>query len=310
MHPPLVVLPRHRARRAILGVVLLLAAIAIPGRATAAEAPELLAGTTVIVGDQAAVMRVRAPAAFSLAGERVLNPDVTIDGEALYAGVVLASEALDGPRLVAGGPETAVSCTVDPCTASRLTYVDATTDPIDGSSRRFMPAGDYLLFLITDGTPVRITLRLAELGDGTVELAPHAAVAPSLVRLAQPSSPAGNFSWVAGESQDAGERGVVISWHVLLWLSPHVASQIQNCTYLGAPDPTLAFETGCPGGQAIVTDCDELVVAVAPHSKSCDATTWGVAGPIGQGWNHKSVGALAKVSSGGVWLSLDPPAGL
>lgn len=231
---------------------LVAATIAPPVRAAA---PPLVAGTTVFTAtrDAATVVRVPRPASLTMAGAK--SPHVEVSGTGRIVGFTFT--ALRRPTTF---PMTLVTlqagmCTTRGCRAvaprQAHEYVDASPDlptvAEDGGQRVTLPPGDYAVRAVTDGSPVRLTLRLAGLSGRTA----ITVTKPNRLVLRSDSSRDG----VAGVNP-MREIGVTHRFHTQLGFmfhmaltdyEPHLRNYLGLCHYLDRKPPTGHYQPGCPG---------------------------------------------------------------
>jgi hypothetical protein len=247
---------RARARAAVVAAVL----VALPAVPEAGAAPvrQILAGRSVLVADRPAAETVVLPraATIDLDDATADSPSVTIEGTGRLAGFVLT--ALDPSD--AQGPRTLImlrvgGCTAPRCeaTAPRQAYEYAVAGEgfavrrLSENARRVtLPAGDYALRAVTDGAPVRLTLRLGGLAGATTVRVTRA----HRVTLRTDASPPGPARVDPLRNVAASYRfGRVpgLTFHVLFQeYEPHVRSISGICYYRDAAPPTGRYHPGCP----------------------------------------------------------------
>jgi hypothetical protein len=172
---------RGSARRGLAVAGLMAGAlIALPAHAGGGD-PAPLAGVTTIHADWAGTTDVVLTHRARLSPKSLDNPDVTIAGEGRYVGFTLTrSHTFDGlsayrlPSFMGGQVQVSgrvaptAQCAPKPNETLPLTY-DCTDLP---KPRHFvLPAGRYHLSVITDGSPLSITLHLRGLA-GTTQIRP------------------------------------------------------------------------------------------------------------------------------------------
>jgi len=210
-------------------------------------------GVTTIAGSQSTSVDVHLPRDVTVATPFGSSPDLDVEGTGRFVGFVLtgtepgtAGLTLVGGRFPAHASPVEFIMPVPPYPATGggsfevlKLYGDEVT----------LPAGDYRLYLLTDGGEVEVTLRLDEL-DGWVDLAPER---PADYRLFFPESRllagAGATSNVysAGRSGSLATTGLVFQ---ALWLDTdaHAAGQYVFC-HAAAGDPDvdpIELGPGCP----------------------------------------------------------------
>lgn len=235
------------ARIVIAGVVL--AHVASVGLQTAVAAPRpiTLAGTTVVTANRSAWVPVRLPRAVDFDPSR----HVSLDARGRLAGVFLKKTgAWNSPvasRVLIGW------CGTPGCPP---------TFPKNGRSEVFvpggngvtgrLPAGEYRLYVVTDGAPVRATITLRGVGGGTIRLTPtrpaRVAVLDPKPTLAEPAD--GPLLYAAGSHRDVANGGynVTVVWKDHPAKPPPSATGV--CRYAGRPQAGTApaYHWPCQGG--------------------------------------------------------------
>lgn len=173
-----------------------------------------------------------------------------------------------------------------------------------------LPAGRYRLYLIADGSPVTVHIRLEGL-DGVTHLEPATTVQSSQ-QLNDESGPdlrsvAG--LWYGGVSDVLAARGRVVG---LSWAegSRSIASAAswQRCLYFGDQDEVTtatAYAPGCPGADFLAVVAPTVVTGRA-SSVSIDTLKGAPAGRYGVGGNATYGGArIERAGAAGLWLAWD-----
>lgn len=300
--------PRLAAWASVFGLV--------PLPAVAESAVPIIAGRTTASGSMTSVMRVDVPASATVTWLPSDNPDVIVEGEGRFVGVVLTSDAptLDGPTLVAGRiPMDAVCWPGRGCPVGPVVSVQA-RQMIDWNAGIIrVPAGRYLLYLIADGSPVSVTLQLRGL-SGSIDLAPSD---PAPIRMVSwspeaPITASQSVLWDEGEGFDLGAdtRGIMFS---LYWLRGprEVHGLYGHCWHRGrSPDPGPACLPGIGpdigAGQSITSCCRPSLVAYDLPPKDylilAEEYRWPVQGMNGQEVWSVTAGIVDSIGGVGVWL--------
>jgi hypothetical protein len=123
-------------------------------------------------------------------------------------------------------------------------------DPNDNPSN-VVPAGDYALYLLADGAPVRVTLRLHGL-RGSTTLTPPAYGGLQIRTLTQgfalghrPSQP----SWSASGTGSIGKRGGIVANNLLIEGSTYAGGVYDVCLATG--NPPRPEPVGCPASGSL-----------------------------------------------------------
>lgn len=164
-------------KRVLAASVLVAAQLAGSGGARGADVRRL-AGTTKIVGSSTALVRVVLPEAVTIAARPFDNPVVKVSTAGQLGGLVLKQDVPKGAAEVV-----ALSidpCDERPCDQDRLEFVQ--TYPFGDEGRLTLPAGRYLLYLVTDGARTEVELKLPGLA-GTETLRPSGRAAAEFGEL-------------------------------------------------------------------------------------------------------------------------------
>lgn len=202
-----------------------------------------IAKTTIITGSKPAVARVRLTEAGSLSLRQDLrrksgpNPSVGLEGKGRFIGVVITD---DPPKpgaltLLLGRFAGCIEVACDPQgDVMNVVY------PFDAGTSLILDPGDYRLYLVTDGAPVRVTLNFdtRSLPDKAL-IRPEAPVHLDLGNPDErsPATPTRSF-YSAGSLWEMTNPGLVIS---SLWLQMDGSSDDADqpvygeCSYRDAP---------------------------------------------------------------------------
>ena len=238
----------------VLCAVAAVAAMVVPGTAltaTALEAnpssteaaPVRLGAVNHVAFVRPGVLDVSLPADavmdFPLSGR---NRDLDVEGRGRFVGFLLASADgefdYDASLLVLAGHYR--RCSAAGCNARPRPV----THPLglERYERIDLPAGDYRLYLINDGAPARLTLRLDGL-DGEVRL-PAARPAHVDVREPEVQASAGGV-YAAGQTQRIARS--TLSWNTRWFVAePSVVTEFGTCVYEDrppVPDELAYFHT-------------------------------------------------------------------
>lgn len=233
------------------------AAAVLAGFASVAEAAPVpaVAGETVVVAQRTARMRVHVPRRATVAIDTAKAFDA--DGAGRLVGLILTENAPHGPdeagwvrlpaqlgsRVYQWGPGAFVTgCTTPVPEPLPALYTDCTNAkfPTHFTLRR----GTYTLYALTDGAPVRFTLRFANLG-GSTELRPSAPVASGTAALTKSVDTAALWSGGAAVSLPSAADVFTLGW----WKQDEsAAATVGACSYDAtlAPLGTYRWAPGCP----------------------------------------------------------------
>lgn len=235
-------------------VALLGLAVAVPGGSTASaeekRLPLLRQRMTVTTAGTTAYTMVRAPEPFSVKFEDGFS--FNLRGRGRIRGFALAQvgeRLLETPGLVMLAPG---YCMKQGCGSPK--HPGGGWGVITGSDETFtLPAGEYLLYVIADGAPLRVRLRLPGLsGSNSLEVEREAEIDIDSFRTHPVSTPEGTFYMGGGFSDmGGGVRGLAMLkvWALRDRQEPPVPFAWGGCAYYEEEPPVadLAFAPGCPG---------------------------------------------------------------
>lgn len=269
--------------KTILASLACAVAFAVP----AAAAPVAsLAGTNVVKGQRPAVMEVTLPSAARIFTTRALEAS----GGGRFFGFVLRPAGAPGsdPRAIVGGQisfcETA-GCVPDRpfVTVEGFGFQEDST----GGQNFALPAGTYDLYLLTDGAPVQLAIKLDGLA-GSTELEPET---PTTMNVDSPAPSAtvdsglgvGPSLFSAGSANPVDGTGGLIFQAITLKGTGPGDSEAGLCWYPNGP-PANGIYHGCPGakaGQEIGAlhsggDVHRTMYSVAPVAPG----NWGLGGYV------------------------------
>jgi hypothetical protein len=150
-----------------------------------------------------------------------------------------------------------------------------------------LPAGDYRLYVLSDGAPARVTIDLPNI-QGTAELEPTHITSMRAQALPRLDGGESESFAVFGGSGELHGAGALLDTSVV-YQQPHVATIAQSCWYIGKTAGALAFFPGCPA-----SDGDHLFFSSVPNPQ-----VWVTPGRFSSGSYTFSTGENAVVSVGG-----------
>jgi hypothetical protein len=248
---------RRGARALALSAIIALVAawMMAPAVAAPATSAPALGKVTVIRGSRSAVSRVRLPHDTTYVAKTGENASFDILGGGRFAGVLLVAVdgglERDGVSLFVGryGFCPTVGCTPD---ETSQFLISRGTSPA-GAGSRTLPAGDYTLYLFTDGAPARVTMKLGGL-RGTAALSPRKTVRAEVGEPQTAVMAPGNVAYANGTTaQFDGTKG--FTFQVMrvaggTW----TAGRYGDCLYRGEPPIPGAVSyvaPECPGGLSV-----------------------------------------------------------
>ena len=243
---------RGRRTTSVLSVSCLaaLVAAALVTTPAAARSPlhrVTLGGVNVISGDHIVGMPVHIPRPTSVEGDPFSNDNVSYSGAGRVVGLVLVEE---GGKLSKASELISVRwsfCGKPGCKPNREDVTEISTSSDWGGKRWRLPAGDYRLYLIADGAPVEVTLRLDGLA-GSTSLRPSDHVGGE---IAAPASdfvpdPAGNILLGRGDPVKMPAQGLLIDGDTMGFvLGPSVTAQ-GSCFWRGRGEEDALHSTPGP----------------------------------------------------------------
>jgi hypothetical protein len=238
------------------GIVAVVVALLCGATATsAAAALPTLAGTTVIAGSKPARVRVVVPHAARL--PTLSTPDFgqgawSATGGGRFLGFVLrpagAPVTGDTPTVVGGKLNHcyAPACQPAAVTEQRIDVFSFAANPAGGFT---IPAGTYDLYLLADGAPVKLTLKLAGL-SGTTTLRPSGPVAAKIDSPAPALAIGGQGAafFTAGSVSPIGAPGGMFFLSALVDGTGPGADLLGRCIFTNGPPPQNIYHRPCLGG--------------------------------------------------------------
>ena len=271
-----------------------------PARAASLEPVHTLLGTTAINGTEAAVLRVRVPEDATLLDPAFHPGSVVVAGKGSFVGFALTSTEPEPRRVLVGGRLPWALPGGDPAVVALI--------PLKGfpfDDRYVIPAGEYDLYLLTDGdVPVSITLALRGLA-GASSLTPT-----EPVRYETRMPPARVGAAEASNYYTSGDHAPLVT-QGLLFASRHsrysafVSERVETCIYARATDAQTDFGPGClPDGNGLAFIGSDLTAVATGGSRIDYGGIAGIGpGTFGIGFNQQSVGKVEDVEHFALWLS-------
>lgn len=226
-----------RIRAALAAATLLLT---VPVPAVFASARPSLAGVTTISGTRSASVAVRLTKPATLRDpllEDAARNDVGVTTAGRFGGFVLVQEGVPALSqiVVVGGrlPEP----------SGKLHFVYPANGLGAGTWR--LPAGNYRLYLVTDGKPTTVRLRLPGL-SGTTSLRPAGAASAALTfpAAAIDTDPA-RVTYAVGADRPVARRTLFFST-LYAGYAAHVDTVYTSCFYFERPTGPAPYAPGCP----------------------------------------------------------------
>jgi hypothetical protein len=262
-----------------------------------------LAGATTITGSASGKVPVRLeqPATFTV--PRGGQPgSVQVTGEGRFTGFALVADGTDPNRVMISGGRVSNGLPADHSLGDSSMLALTHTDALDlATSSWELPAGDYHLYLIADGSPVTVTLSLAGL-SGSTQLSPTVPVAADVARPEARYLPQG--------VQTAGAPGQLRGSGLLLQLAatlhePTIQQDFTNCFYRGEQATARAtYAPGCPEAtittSSVVGNLDPTARSLILHTSGSWSDT---AETFGQGYSLVNAGINEHVDYRALWLT-------
>jgi hypothetical protein len=311
-----------RLRVAVAAVVAVGVVTPAAAGATQTHAPAL-AGQTTVVATRTSRIDVSLPKPVSLRYDKdgLALRGITVEGAGRYVGVSLASlRSQDGFAQLLIRPCFRAGCTASAAGGKPVLFGTAwSSQPVSygassGLPPATLPAGDYVLSVIADGSPVSVHLNLPGLTG-------RATYRTRLPEDASALSPAERTVAVAGaqpEAQSGGTGAVATSVQLLAQThlasgSTHVDDESSWCVYDGSGPPGGVLTPGCPGAE------QSLGFGATYLSASFGDEAFGMALTIGpasqspppatnyQGYLDYGVENITSVHDNFLWASLGAP---
>ena len=290
---------------AALSLVAGLLAFSTP-EAAAGTNLRLLKGSNVISGTTTSGMSVVLPRDSSVDVDN-LGRYVGLTGGGRMSGLILTgSDLKDASRpflaVLRAGFCGAPGCTPKKSQRAGFGFFKGSSS---SSGYLTLPAGEYQLYLVADGAPVRATLELPGL-RGRARLTPSRSVVSSITEpaLGVGEGPGGTF-YSGGESYDVkGLEG--FSFNALrLKAEAWGAGEVAHCIYDEAPPEPVAFAPGCPAGQNFpITDA---VVTTIPYTRVYGSgVARNGAGPMGHGVWYAAAAAVTEAADLSFFIDFAP----
>ncbi len=304
----------RRGRLVLLSLTVaasVLAPAAATGATTRSSAPPSVAGTTTIVGDSTAAMRVDLPRRASLNRKSGPNPDIRISGDGRLIGVVLTKDNVTDYNRETFQAVRFGYCAERGCSPAKTSDQLVSTRPGDGEpdpeGTIVLEPGSYLLYLIADGAPVTVELRFHGLEGSTVmRLAGKAHSGLVMPTAANSTTTPGDDTFWYGEEVDIkGAAGIIIAvlrMDVENWVDIHYG----DCAYEGTrPANPVAYSPVCPGGISVYYN--EMTPVPSSHSFEVPIMSEILAGGrFGYGIYHSGAVDVTDRHTMFFHLSLDP----
>lgn len=238
------------------------------------------------------------------------SPDIRVSGAGRMVGVVLVEESDDVIERTVVWRTLSRFCNAPACTTTedeQFPWLGAANlAPGTDDTVGVVPPGDYILYVVADGAPVRVKLALDGL-TGTrrlhLEKPVDAGVMLPRVRTSEEST---KMVYSFGEEVEfSGSSGIAIPMMRFRTGEAHL-SRREVCWHSGGPlvpDP-LAYGPKCPGAAGIaVTQSDYISNTVMVDGYFTQATggrLWGI------GMNNTLVGEVHEIASLFAYIDVDP----
>lgn len=219
------------------------------GPAAAAPRVPVLRGHTTVTGDATSVTTVRLPKAI----DPIFGMSVTFSGAGRVRGLVLTQRGesvFETPTYATVAPN---RCPAAGCPDEGVRGAGFFT----GVDRRELPAGEYRMFLIADGAPIRANVVIEDLsGETTIAPKEPAEADVDSFQTRRLTTPDGTVYVGGGWSEMGGQsRGFAA---MLIWGDRNVVEPrpwaFGVCEYFFTrdhPAPEHAFAPGCPGSTGV-----------------------------------------------------------
>lgn len=272
-----------------------------------------MAKTTVITGRTPTAARVRMTEAATLDVKQDLgresgpNTNVELIGKGRFIGVVITEDPPNPGALTVllGRFGRCQKRGCDPRNAiMNVVY------PFDSGTSLVLAPGDYRLYLITDGAPVRVTLNFdSRYLKGKTVIKPEAPLRMDLgsIRQISPATPTNSY-FAAGNSWELASPGLAVS---ALWLKGSSSAGLNaaygECSYSEEP-PTpepIAYSPQCQAGPPAMGPAKIKETHEADGYYVQAVRPWLKAGTFGYGFWYASPTPVTSSGSAAAFVSFD-----
>lgn len=273
--------------------------------AAAQSARTSLGAETVITSSASGKVPVRLdqPATFNVPFFSDRPSSVKVTGGGRFAGFALVADGTDPNRVAIVGGRVANGLPADHSLGDSSTLALSLTDALDFTAASYeIPAGDYHLYVIADGSPVTVSLSLGGL-TGSTSLTPTVPVAAD---VAEPEA-----RYLPQGVQTAGAPGRLDGEGLLFTVAaslhnPSLQQDFTNCTYVGEEKTASAtYAPGCPDAnvriRTVLGNANPDERTLAHH---VGGAYYGRAETFGQGYSLVNVGTNEHVAFNALWLTL------
>jgi hypothetical protein len=222
---------------------------------------------------------------------------VQITGDGRFVGFAIVADGTDPHRVMVSGGRLDTSLGEQAVITMNHSFTELESTE-DGDW--IIPAGDYNLYLIADGTPVSVTLSL-DGPTGTTRLAPVTPVASHAARPEARLSPQGTQT--GGALSELRGEGLLLQLYATLY-SASAFNTLMTCIYDGEAALTATHTPGCPdssfrGAPIVIQPATGRTVSIGVTS-----AYHGAGGPVAQGYSYSNAGLNESVDYVAMWLSL------
>lgn len=288
------------------------AAPAVDGK----SATVTLAGKTVVTGSHAGVVNVRIPTPAVWSGKA---SDVNITGGGELPGFLLTREkkyTYDHPvlgRLESTTDEVVLSGTKLPKRGVTKKFSSGQRTLVMMPWEQVLKPGDYKLYLVADGAPVKVTINLKGL-LGTTRISPTSRTGIDMKQLPERTkvSAPGQGLFTAGDDAKLEKPGLVFD-AMVVEVKDSPEGEIGSCVYRGEPadeeqGEAISYGPKCigamPGRDYYSTEIhyttnfiDGRYKAMYGYVSTLEADTWTVSD-----W-FRGTGTLGRGAAYGYWLN-------
>lgn len=240
----------------------------------------------------------------------VSSPDIRIEGDGRMTGFVLLQEDATVQDRIAVMTTLSRFCKEPGCESGDDPFFwhGGANSPMDRETKvRTLPAGNYLLYVIADATPVTVTLRLHGLsGTRRMNLTRPADGAITIPPVRTSVEPGKAAYWFGDEVDFSGPSGVAIPL-IRFETGKAVSNRREVCYYNGSPNipDAFAYGPGCPTADAGVAVqetgfADGHEVVDGYFSQVTGRDTWGF------GMNYVVTGEVRSADSLFFYVDVDP----
>lgn len=296
----------NRRSTLIIAIAIAIAAL-VPHTAPAAASTERrpspsLGAMNILSGNEAGWIDVRLRRQATLSIPEFNQRVVQVSGKGRVVGFVLSQQPVN-----LADSATLVVARFPSYKASAREVLSIGINISDENGKYTLPPGDYRLYLLGDGKPVRVRFKLSGL-KGTQRFIPQRR---ARLTLKNPSSDlyggSVNNVYTAGAEKRLRDKGLLFQ-HLWARTEAHAASLTSFCSSHGAPKPTdhpAPYGPGCPNGNTSFSGHNPATyVETSPSLIQHYGGGVAASGIWGLGFSRESA-SIQDLGYTAIWLELE-----